>query len=57
MSGDRGVMVEPEDVEFDGGDIGDVNLIVVVRDSVQYVVVVRNALVSFGSYELLDVFV
>jgi len=50
-------MVEPEDVEFDGGDIGDVNLIVVVRDSVQYVVVVRNALVSFGSYELLDVFV
>jgi len=50
-------MVEPEDVEFDNGNVRDVNPVVVVRDSVYHDVIVWNALVSLGSYEFPDVFI
>ena len=57
MSGDRGIVVELENVEFDGGDVRDINPVVVIGDSIQDDDVVWYALVSFGLYELLDVFV
>ena len=50
-------MVEPENVEFDDRDVGDVNLVVVEWYSIYYNVVVRDALISFSSDEFLDVFV
>jgi len=57
MSGDWGIVVELENVEFDGGDVRDINPVVVIGDSIQDDDVVWYALVSFGLYELLDVFV
>jgi len=57
MSGDRGVMVEPEDVEFDGRDVRDINPVVVVGNPVYYNNIIWDALVSLGLYEFPDVFV
>jgi len=57
VSSDWGVVVELEDVEFDGGDVGDVNPVVVVGNSVYHDDVVWDALVSFSPDEFPDVFV